>query len=238
MKEYFKNLYIGSNENFYKIIKKNVKNNKKTFVITANAETFMFAKKDKTMNEIILNKNNLVVADGISILMGAKKLKLEVPTKITGVEMMENLLINSKHNKVYLLGSKKEVLTKLVDKINSIYPNVSLVGYQDGYNYDETKVINEIIKTKPDFIFIALGIPKQEKLINKIIDKVNKGVFIGVGGSFDVISGVKKRAPKIIRKLNLEWLYRIIKEPKRIKRFYQNNIKFLIKIKGEKEWKD
>lgn len=238
MKEYFKNLYIGSNENFYKIIKKNVKNNKKTFVITANAETFMFAKKDKTMNEIILNKNNLVVADGISILMGAKKLKLEVPTKITGVEMMENLLINSKHNKVYLLGSKKEVLTKLVDKINSIYPNVSLVGYHDGYNYDETKVINEIIKTKPDFIFIALGIPKQEKLINKIIDKVNKGVFIGVGGSFDVISGVKKRAPKIIRKLNLEWLYRIIKEPKRIKRFYQNNIKFLIKIKGEKEWKD
>lgn len=238
MKEYFKNLYIGSNENFYKIIKKNVKNNKKTFVITANAETFMFAKKDKTMNEIILNKNNLVVADGISILMGAKKLKLEVPTKITGVEMMENLLINSKHNKVYLLGSKKEVLMKLVDKINSIYPNVSLVGYHDGYNYDETKVINEIIKTKPDFIFIALGIPKQEKLINKIIDKVNKGVFIGVGGSFDVISGVKKRAPKIIRKLNLEWLYRIIKEPKRIKRFYQNNIKFLIKIKGEKEWKD
>lgn len=238
MKEYFKNLYIGSNENFYKIIKKNVKNNKKTFVITANAETFMFAKKDKTMNEIILNKNNLVVADGISILMGAKKLKLEVPTKITGVEMMENLLINSKHNKVYLLGSKKEVLTKLVDKINSIYPNVSLVGYHDGYNYDETKVINKIIKTKPDFIFIALGIPKQEKLINKIIDKVNKGVFIGVGGSFDVISGVKKRAPKIIRKLNLEWLYRIIKEPKRIKRFYQNNIKFLIKIKGEKEWKD
>ncbi len=238
MKEYFKNLYIGSNENFYKIIKKNVKNNKKTFVITANAETFMFAKKDKTMNEIILNKNNLVVADGISILMGAKKLKLEVPTKITGVEMMENLLINSKHNKVYLLGSKKEVLTKLVDKINSIYPNVSLVGYHDGYNYDETKVINEILKTKPDFIFIALGIPKQEKLINKIIDKVNKGVFIGVGGSFDVISGVKKRAPKIIRKLNLEWLYRIIKEPKRIKRFYQNNIKFLIKIKGEKEWKD
>lgn len=238
MKEYFKNLYIGSNENFYKIIKKNVKNNKKTFVITANAETFMFAKKDKTMNEIILNKNNLVVADGISILMGAKKLKLEVPTKITGVEMMENLLINSKHNKVYLLGSKKEVLMKLVDKINSIYPNVSLVGYHDGYNYDETKVINEIIKTKPDFIFIALGIPKQEKLINKIIDKVNKGVFIGVGGSFDVISGVKKRAPKIIRKLNLEWLYRIIKEPKRIKRFYQNNIKFLIKIKGEREWKD
>lgn len=238
MKEYFKNLYIGSNENFYKIIKKNVKNNKKTFVITANAETFMFAKKDKTMNEIILNKNNLVVADGISILMGAKKLKLEVPTKITGVEMMENLLINSKHNKVYLLGSKKEVLTKLVDKINSIYPNVSLVGYHDGYNYDETKVINEILKTKPDFIFIALGIPKQEKLINKIIDKVNKGVFIGVGGSFDVISGVKKRAPKIIRKLNLEWLYRIIKEPKRIKRFYQNNIKFLIKIKREKEWKD
>ena len=77
---------------------------------------------------------------------------------------------------------------------------------------------------------LAMGIPLQEKLINKHIKDFKKGIFIGVGGSFDVLSGSKKRAPKIFIKLNLEWLYRILCEPKRIKRFWNSNIKFMYKI--------
>lgn len=78
---------------------------------------------------------------------------------------------------------------------------------------------------------MALGVPLQEKIIYENISKFEKGIFIGVGGTFDVLSGTKKRAPKIFIKLNLEWLYRIIKEPKRLKRFYENNIKFYLKVK-------
>ena len=82
---------------------------------------------------------------------------------------------------------------------------------------------------QPDICLVALGIPEQELLINKYFNKFKKGIFIGVGGSFDVLSGHKKRAPKLMIKLHLEWLYRIIKEPKRFKRFWESNIKFMLK---------
>ena len=90
--------------------------------------------------------------------------------------------------------------------------------------------MKKIIKLKPDICLVALGIPEQEKLILKYYDKAEKGIFMGVGGSFDVLSGCKKRAPRISIKLNLEWLYRIIKEPKRLKRFYQYNLKYLFYV--------
>ena len=91
--------------------------------------------------------------------------------------------------------------------------------------------MEEIIKLKPDILFVALGIPYQEKLIGKYYNKFKKGIFIGVGGSFDVLSGTKKRAPRLFIKLKLEWLYRIICEPKRLKRFFKYNVKFLFRSK-------
>ena len=118
--------------------------------------------------------------------------------------------------------------------IKEKYPNVNLVGTTNGYVKDKDKIMNDIKKLNPDVVMLALGVPVQEKLIYKHIKKYTKGIFIGVGGSFDVISGMKKRAPKIFIKTNTEWLYRIAKEPKRLKRFWNNNIKFLFKVKRNK----
>ena len=127
----------------------------------------------------------------------------------------------------------------MVNKIKSEYPNINILGFSDGYVKDRDKVFKEIIKLKPDVCLVALGIPHQEKLIYKYLDKFDKGIFVGVGGSFDVLSGSKKRAPKIFIKLNLEWFYRIICEPKRLKRFWNNNVKFILNIRKEKkEMKD
>ena len=95
----------------------------------------------------------------------------------------------------------------------------------------QDKVFDKISKSNPDIVLVALGIPLQEKLIYKHLSKFKKGIFVGVGGSFDVISGHKKRAPKLLIKLNLEWLYRIAKEPKRIKRFYNSNVRFIFKVR-------
>ena len=102
-----------------------------------------------------------------------------------------------------------------------------------GYTRDDERedFFKKIDLEKVDVCLVALGIPEQEKLIYKHLNNLNKGIFIGVGGTFDVLSGQKKRAPKWMINLNLEWLYRIIKEPKRIKRFWQNNIVFLFKVK-------
>ncbi len=237
MKKYFDNLFYDSKEALCKIIAKKVKENQKMFIITANAETFINATKDKELEKILLNKDNYITADGISIIKGAKILNCPKPYKITGVELMSDMLsiANKQKSKIYLFGSGKKVLNALNEKISNKYPNVKIVGLHEGYNYKENDIFNEIKKLKPDMIFVALGIPKQEKFIEKCSLNLNKGIFIGVGGSFDVLSGYKKRAPKFFRKFNLEWLYRIIKEPKRLKRFYQNNIKFLFKINNSKK---
>ena len=108
------------------------------------------------------------------------------------------------------------------------------VQYENGYVEDKQKVFDEIEKLSPDLVLVALGIPAQELLINKNFEKFNKGIFIGVGGSFDVLSGTKKRAPKFFIKFHLEWLYRITTEPKRMKRFLDSNVKYLFKLSEEK----
>ena len=118
--------------------------------------------------------------------------------------------------------------------IKEKYPNLKIAGMTNGYVEDKDAVFKKIKKAKPDICLVALGIPAQEKLIYKHLDEFDKGIFVGVGGSLDVLSGTKKRAPKLFIKLNLEWLYRIAKEPKRLKRFWDNNVKFIFEVKKEK----
>lgn len=228
----YDNLYINSKEDFYKIIEKKLKNKEKTFIITANPETYMLSEKDKEMYEILNDKDNLVVPDGIAIVKTANFLGYNIKERITGVEIAEHLLeiANKNKYKVYLFGASEEVIEKLENKIKEDYSNIKLVGASNGYIKDKDSVMEYIKTTKPDIIMLAMGIPLQEKLINKHINDFKKGIFIGVGGSFDVLSGIKKRAPKIFIKLNLEWLYRIVCEPKRLKRFWNSNIKFMFKI--------
>ena len=122
------------------------------------------------------------------------------------------------------------VIEKMKELIKEKYPNIKLLKAQDGYVKDREKIKKDIIKKQPDLCLVALGIPNQEKFIYDMINEVNKGIFMGVGGTFDVLSGSKKRAPKIFIKLNLEWLYRIACEPKRLKRFFDSNIKFMLQV--------
>ena len=124
-------------------------------------------------------------------------------------------------------------------KLENDYENLEIVGFCDGYCEDKDLVFEEIKSLGPDIVLVALGMPNQEKLIYNHIKDAQKGIFVGVGGSFDVLSGAKQRAPEFFIKHNLEWLYRIAKEPKRIKRFYNNNVRFLFevrKLKKQKYW--
>ena len=117
------------------------------------------------------------------------------------------------------MEQKNEVIEKMIKRIKSDYPNINIVGYSNGYINDaDNKITDEIINLEPDYIFVAKGAPLQDEWINKVIQKTDKGLFMGVGGSFDVLAGEVKRAPEIWQKLNLEWLYRIAGDPKRWKR--------------------
>ena len=231
MKDILEKIYNEEENIFYNILEDLLTTNKKEFIITVNPEIIMKSYKNIEIKEILLNDNNILVPDGISIIKKAKQYNINIKERITGVDISSKALeiCNKNKKSIYLFGSKKEVLDKLIININQKYPNINIVGFSDGYVEDKDKVMQEIISLSPDLILIALGVPNQELLINKYIEKAKKGVFIGVGGTFDVLSGCKKRAPKLFIKLNLEWMYRIICEPTRLKRFIQNNIVFMFK---------
>lgn len=232
MQEYLKKLYKDSKDSYYKELDNDLNSKKKRFIITVNPETLMMSEKDEKLKSI-LDGNYSFVPDGIAVVKAARKLGINVNERITGIDIAEYLLnvANENSYSIYLFGAKEEVINLLVDKIKNEYQNIKILGYSNGYVDDYDKVMKKIVKLNPDICMVALGIPLQEKLIYKYFKEVKKGIYIGVGGSFDVLSGSKKRAPKIFIKLNLEWLYRIVKEPKRIKRFWNNNIKFMFKIK-------
>lgn len=236
MRKLFDRLYLDSQKSFYEILDKNLDKNEKMFIVTANPETFNIAEKDSDFKEMMLDPESTIVPDGIGIVKAAKMLDYNVKERIPGVEIAEELLRlgNLKKKSIFILGSKEEVLVKLREVFNSKYPDLEVLGMINGYNKDKAADFQKIIEAKPDIVLVALGIPNQEKLIYKHLKSFEKGIFVGVGGSLDVISGSKKRAPKLFVKLNLEWFYRIMCEPSRFKRFYDNNIKFIFKVRKYK----
>lgn len=232
MEEYFNKIYKNKANEFYKLVENNLLNNKKMFIVTANPETLMMAEKNSNFKNALLDEETTIIADGIGVKKGAKILKYSIPETIPGVELSAKLFeyCNKTSKKLFLFGSKPEILNMLIKKLNLEYPNINICGFENGYVEDKNLVFNNISSLEPDVILVALGIPEQEILIYNNLNKFNKGIFVGVGGSFDVLSGAKKRAPKFFRSLHLEWLYRILKEPKRLKRFFSSNIKYIFLI--------
>lgn len=237
MRELLSRLYTRSKDDYCILLSKYLDNNQKKFIITANPEIIRMSQNDENIKAMLLNEDNDIVPDGISVVKAARKLGIDVQERITGVDIASKLLelLNNKKKSLYLFGAKREVLDKLLDKIKTEYPKIKVLGSTDGYVSDKDEEFKKVVKLNPDACLVALGVPAQEQLISRHIDSAKKGLYIGVGGTFDVLSGTKKRAPKIMIKLNLEWLYRLIKEPSRIKRLCQNNIKFMIDVNREKK---
>ncbi len=185
--------------------------------MTANPEVVMQANENPTVKGY-LNQATYICADGIGVIKAAQILGDSLPERVTGYDTMVKLLEvgQQKHFKVYLLGAQKETIEKTIANIHKDYPNVEVVGYHDGFfDWNTNHIADDIAALQPDLVFVALGVPRQEKWITENLDKFSKGVFIGVGGSFDVIAGTVKRAPVIWQKLNLEWLYRLLRQPSR-----------------------
>ena len=232
----FEKLYTKGENEYNKFLLQKLKSGDKTFIITANPEIFVYSQNDSKINEMFHLKETSIVPDGIGVVKAARKLGIDVKERITGVDIAVTLLeyCNEYKKSLYLFGAKQEVIDAMKKVIKEKYSNIELLGATNGYVKDKDRVMNSIAAKEPDVTMVALGVPTQEKLIYKHLYKFKKGILIGVGGSFDVISGLKKRAPKFFIKTNTEWLYRIIREPKRIKRFWNNNVKFLINIKKYK----
>lgn len=233
MIDYIKKIYRHGKYNFFVDIKENLINDKKMFIVTANPETFMKADSISEFDKALRSENTTIVPDGIGVVKAANYIGIDLKERITGVDISYELLrlANEFSKSVYLLGASKEVIELTVSNIKTEYPNINIVGYCDGYVEDKDAIFDDIERKSPDIVLVALGVPKQEILIAKHYDRFSKGIFVGVGGTFDVISGTKKRAPLIVQKLNIEWLYRIWGDKERIKRFWNSNVKFIFKIR-------
>lgn len=232
MRQLFEKLYKKDADSFYQLLEERLLAEKKTFLITANPEVFMQINKDAGLKKKAMDENTIITPDGEGVVHATRKLGYDIWGKIAGVDTVEKLFgMCDRHSRsLFVLGSKQEVLDELKKKLEKEYPGMKIAGMVNGYGFDENAVFASIQEEKPDVVLVALGVPKQEEVIAAHLEDLEKGIFVGCGGSLDVLSGTKKRAPKIFIKLKLEWAYRLMKEPKRIKRFYDSNVKFIMDI--------
>lgn len=189
------------------------------FIVTANPEIAHYAYNNNHYQRRIKHAD-YIVPDGIGIVKAAKYLKTPLKERVPGIELMEEMLniANASSKKVFLLGSSKEGVKETRKILEEQYPNITF-DHKHGYKHVlDYKVTKKVKKFNPDFIFVAMGFPKQEDWIYYNRHHFEHTVMMGVGGSFDVISGNVKRAPEVFQKLNLEWLYRIITDLKRVER--------------------
>lgn len=233
LKDYFEKLYTGSREDFFALAEQAMDREQRLFVVTANPEVMMIAQADPAMDAALCAEAATIVPDGIGVVKAARSLGLELPGRVPGVELAWDLICHASRTgkKIYLYGAKEEVVQALAARIGREAPGAVLVGVKNGYDHEDDRVFEDVLAQQPDLVLVALGVPRQELLISRWLDRFHKGVFIGVGGSFDVLSGTKQRAPELFIKLNLEWLYRIAKEPKRFGRFFRSNLRFLGKVR-------
>lgn len=202
--------------------------NHKLILVAVNAEKIMMSTYE---TKAIINRN-LGYPDGIGAVWALKRKGHKEVVKIAGCELWLDIIKNYyKEKTFYLVGGRQEVIDATVNRLKKDYRGINILNFRNGYiksDQEKINLIQDIKKLKPDVIFVAMGSPKQELLMEEM-QKEHQATYQGLGGSFDVYTGNVKRAPKILIKLNLEWAYRLLNEPKRIKRQIVY-IPFLIKI--------
>ncbi|MGC8902064.1 MAG: WecB/TagA/CpsF family glycosyltransferase [Fervidobacterium sp.] len=220
-------LICGKVEELHKYLLTSIQEGKKLFVVTLNSQIFLRAQQLPDYDEA-LKHATLHLPDGSGVVWAVKKHCKINTDRVPGIDTMIYLCNESKkHNwKVYLLGAKPDVVKKAAQRLKE--SGVNIVGYHHGYFEDQTPA-KEITKLKPDLLFVGMGAPRQELWIFQHIDLPFK-LAMGVGGSFDVIAGVKKRAPTLFQKLRLEWFYRWITEPVSRARVPIDVMKFFFKV--------
>ncbi|EPB8153043.1 WecB/TagA/CpsF family glycosyltransferase [Clostridium perfringens] len=201
---------------------KAIENKKRVNIISGNPEVLYNGIKNEFLKNSFTKEDALIIPDGVGTLLAAKINGIDITEKIAGIEVMNMLLeeARDKNLKVFLLGAKEDTLIKCEEKIKENYDGINIVGSNNGFfdldNCDD--LIEKINESKADILFVAMGAPRQEVFIEKYKDKLCCKIFMGVGGSFDVFAGNVNRAPQFMINIGMEWLYRVAKEPWRIKR--------------------
>ncbi len=211
-----------------------IEDDRTAYVVTPNPEIVWRCKGDPGLKEIIA-RAALVLPDGIGVVYGSKILGRALKGKVAGTDFAERLVEKLSHEgkSIYLLGSKPGVAQEAASRLKAKYSGIIIAGTADGYFKEDGPVIARINASKPDFLMVCLGAPKQERWMAANIDKLNVGLMAGLGGSLDAFSGTAPRAPLSWQKLHIEWLYRLMKQPRRITRMIKLPL-FLFAVIGQR----
>jgi N-acetylglucosaminyldiphosphoundecaprenol N-acetyl-beta-D-mannosaminyltransferase len=220
---------ISKSDLLYMVNKWIAQGQKNKYITAINVSKFIMIQKDKKLSDFVLN-SEINIADGFPIYLAARMVGDPIPERITGVDLMEDLLqlANNNEYKVYFLGSKPHVLDGVLNKCLSQYPNLKIAGSRNGYfKKDEVdSIVRVIASASPDILLVALGLPQKEYFIDDYGSSLNSSVILPVGGAFDIYAGVKKRAPFWVQKLGIEWLWRSIYDRSRAGLIFKSFISF------------
>ncbi|MFI5185139.1 MAG: WecB/TagA/CpsF family glycosyltransferase [Chitinophagales bacterium] len=206
--------------------------------VVLNAAKIVNAQKDMALKESIVNCD-IINADGQSIVWASRLLNRPLPERIAGIDLMEQLvkLAGEKKYRIYFLGAKEEIVRSVVEIYTDKYGKEIIAGYRNGYfsKEEEEEVAKQIFDSNAQILFVAMSSPKKEIFLNKYKHLIRTPFIMGVGGSFDVVSGLVKRAPLWMQRWGLEWFYRTLQEPGRMwKRYLFGNSEFIYLVFKEK----
>ena len=206
-----------------------------------NADKINEANRDPRMKQII-NRCGVINADGASVVLAGKYLGTPLPERVAGIDLMMRLVEECENRgySIYLLGAKQQVVEQTARKLASDHPKLHIAGYRNGYfkETDWPEISRQLQESHPDVVFVGITSPLKENLIEWLQNDGHRCVFMGVGGSFDVISGNIPRAPEWMQRMNLEWLFRVMQEPKRLfRRYFVGNVEFMRTVAAEKRKK-
>ena len=191
------------------------------YAVTPNPEIVLECRKNRRLAAAV-RAADMVLPDGVGVIYASRILGTPIKNRLPGIDFASALMARMSEcgKKVFLLGAKTGVAELAAERLTERYPGLEVCGVNDGYFEEEDNelVLEKINAQSPDLILVCLGAPKQEIWMKNNAELLNAGLMIGLGGALDVYAGVVERAPRKWRKLGLEWLYRLIKEPRRIKR--------------------
>lgn len=219
-------------------IEKIIDNRILTQHVVINAGKVVLMESDKKLKKIV-SDCPIINADGQSIVWASKFLGKTLPERVAGIDLMEELIkiSSQKGYGIYFFGAKEEVVTDVLKHYKEKYPELKICGYRNGYfsNDDVAEITKDMRESKADILFVAFSSPMKEYWLAENINEIGIPFCMGVGGSFDVVAGVTKRAPYWMQKIGLEWFYRFLQEPKRMwKRYLVGNSKFILITLKEK----
>jgi len=206
------------------LIEGRIQRNTFTQHVVVNVAKLVKMRRDCELKESV-EACDIINIDGMGIVWGARMLGNHVPERVSGIDLFFELLKKSqeKSHPVFFLGATEEIVMKTVSAIEQSFPRLIIAGYHHGYFWDdEESVVRRISTSGAKLLFVAITSPKKESFINKWKHDLNVKFVMGVGGTFDIIAGKTKRAPRWVQNAGLEWLYRIYQEPGRMWRRYLN----------------